>query len=107
MGLTVAVTGPTGEIGLPLMAELEADPAVGVVRGVARRPFDPRGGGGGEASYRRGDVLDRGSLAALFDGVAVAVPPASAICGGREEPRRVNLEGSRNVFEVAIEAGVK
>jgi UDP-glucose 4-epimerase len=105
--LTVAVTGPTGEIGLPLMAELEGDPAVGAVRGMARRPFDPAVEGWRKATYRRGDILDRGSLAALFDGADVAVHLAFAIFGGREETRRVNLEGSRNVFEVAIDAGVQ
>jgi UDP-glucose 4-epimerase len=105
--LTVAVTGPTGEIGLPLLAELESDPAVGAVRGMARRPFDPAAEGWGKVSYRRGDILDRGSLAALFDGAAVAVHLAFAIFGSREETRRVNLEGSRNVFEAAIAAGVE
>jgi UDP-glucose 4-epimerase len=107
LALTVAVTGPTGEIGLPLMTELEQDPAVGAVRGMARRPFDPAAEGWKKASYRRGDILDRGSLAALFDGTDVAVHLAFAIFGGREETRRINLEGSRNVFETAIEAGVK
>lgn len=107
MTLTVAVTGPTGEIGLPLMAELEGDPAVGAVRGMARRPFDPVSEGWEKASYRRGDILDRGSLAALFDGVDVAVHLAFAIFGDREESRRINLEGSRNVFEAAIDAGVR
>ncbi len=107
MSLTVAVTGPTGEIGLPLMAELERDPAIGAVRGMARRPFDPAVEGWEKVAYRRGDILDRGSLAALFDGVDVAVHLAFAIFGDREESRRINLEGSRNVFEAAIEAGVK
>lgn len=107
MALTVAVTGPTGEIGLPLMSELEGDPAVGAVRGMARRAFDPVAEGWEKASYRRGDILDRGSLAALFDGADVAVHLAFAIFGGREETRRVNLEGSRNVFEAAIDAGVR
>jgi UDP-glucose 4-epimerase len=106
MPLTVAVTGPTGEIGLPLLAELERDPAVGAVRGMARRRFDPAREGWEKVSYRRGDVLDRASLAALFDGVDVAVHLAFAIFGSREETRRVNLEGSRNVFEAAITAGV-
>jgi UDP-glucose 4-epimerase len=105
--LTVAVTGPTGEIGLPLLAELEGDPAVGAVRGMARRPFDPAVEGWEKVAYRRGDILDRGSLAALFDGADVAVHLAFAIFGGREETRRVNLEGSRNVFEAAIDAGVR
>lgn len=107
MPLTVAITGPTGEIGLPLLAELERDPRVGEVRGMARRPFDPATEGWEKVVYRRGDILDRGSLAALFDGVDVVVHLAFAIFGGREETRRVNLEGSRNVFEVAIAAGVE
>ena len=107
MALTVAVTGPTGEIGLPLLAELEGDAAVGAVRGMARRPFDPATEGWEKVAYRRGDILDRGSLAELFAGADVAVHLAFAIFGSREETRRVNLEGSRNVFEAAIAAGVK
>ncbi|HEX6665886.1 MAG TPA: NAD-dependent epimerase/dehydratase family protein [Solirubrobacterales bacterium] len=107
MSLTVAITGPTGEIGLPLLAELENQPEVGEIRGMARRPFDPGREGWEKVSYRRGDVLDRGSLAALFDGADVAVHLAFAIFGGREQTRRVNLEGSRNVFEAAVAAGVK
>jgi len=40
-GLTVAVTGPTGEIGKPFIAALERSREVGAVRGMARRAFDP------------------------------------------------------------------
>jgi UDP-glucose 4-epimerase len=107
MTLTVAVTGPTGEIGLPLLAELEGNEAIGEVRGMARRPFDPAREGWRKVSYRRGDVLDRDSLALLFDGADVAVHLAFSIFGSREETRRVNLAGSRNVFGAAIEAGVE
>ncbi|MFL5873930.1 MAG: NAD-dependent epimerase/dehydratase family protein [Solirubrobacterales bacterium] len=107
MSLAVAVTGPTGEIGKPLMAELERRAEVGSVAGMARRPFDPAGEGWAKVSYRRGDILDRGSLAALFDGADVAVHLAFAIFGSREETRKVNLEGTRNVFEVAIKSGIK
>jgi len=107
MPLAVAVTGPTGEIGKPLMSELERRPAVGTVLGMARSPFDPGEEGWGKVTYRRGDILDRGALAALFDGVDVAVHLAFAIFGSREETRRVNLQGTRNVFEAAITAGVK
>ena len=106
MSLKVAVTGPTGEIGKPLMAELERRPEVQSVLGMARRPFDPAEEGWGKVTYRRGDVLDRGSLAALFDGSDVAVHLAFAIFGSREETREVNLQGTRNVFEAAILAGV-
>lgn len=107
MSLAVAVTGPTGEIGKPLMSELERRPEVGSVLGMARRPFDPAEEGWEKVAYRRGDILDRGALAALFDGVDVAVHLAFAIFGSREETRKVNLQGTRNVFEAAIRAGVK
>jgi nucleoside-diphosphate-sugar epimerase len=107
VALTVAVTGPTGEIGLPLLERLEREESVDAVRGMARRPFDPAREGWRKVSYRRGDVLDRGALAALFDGADVAVHLAFAIFGSREQTRRINLEGSRNVFEVALAAGVR
>ena len=107
MSLAVAVTGPTGEIGKPLMAELERRPEVGQVLGMARSPFDPAEEGWEKVAYRRGDILDRGALAALFDGADVAVHLAFAIFGSREETRKVNLEGTRNVFEAAITAGVR
>jgi UDP-glucose 4-epimerase len=107
MALKVAVTGPTGEIGKPLMSELERRAEVSEVLGMARRPFDPAEEGWEKVSYRRGDILDRGSVAALFDGADVAVHLAFAIFGSREETRRVNLQGTRNVFEAAIRAGVK
>jgi nucleoside-diphosphate-sugar epimerase len=74
---------------------------------MARRPFDPADEGWKKVSYRRGDILDRGALAALFDGADVAVHLAFAIFGSREETRQVNLQGTRNVFETAIKAGVK
>jgi len=107
MTLKVAVTGPTGEIGKPLMSELERRRPVGSVLGMARRPFDPAEEGWEKVTYRRGDILDRGSLAALFDGADVAVHLAFAIFGSREETRRVNLQGTRNVFEAALMAGIK
>jgi UDP-glucose 4-epimerase len=107
MPSAVAVTGPTGEIGKPLMSELERRPEVGSVLGMARSAFDPAEEGWGKVAYRRGDILDRGALAALFDGADVAVHLAFAIFGSREETRRVNLQGTRNVFEAAITAGVK
>jgi UDP-glucose 4-epimerase len=107
MALKVAVTGPTGEIGKPLMAELERRDEVSSVLGMARRPFDPAVEGWGKVDYRRGDILDRGALAALFDGADVAVHLAFAIFGSREETRQINLQGTRNVFEMAIKADVK
>ncbi|HXR60094.1 MAG TPA: NAD-dependent epimerase/dehydratase family protein, partial [Solirubrobacterales bacterium] len=90
-----------------MLAELERRDGVGEVLGMARRPFEPAAEGWRKVAYRRGDILDRGALAALFDGADVAVHLAFAIFGSREETRRVNLQGTRNVFEVAIRSGVK
>ncbi|MGE0507189.1 MAG: NAD-dependent epimerase/dehydratase family protein [Solirubrobacterales bacterium] len=107
MGLTVAITGPTGEIGLPLLRRLEQVEAVTSVRGMARRPFRPELEGWQKVAYRRGDVLDRDSLNSLFEGADVVVHLAFSIFGGRGQTRRVNLVGSRNVFQAARAAGVK
>ena len=107
MALTVAVTGPTGEIGRPLLAELERCPGVGEVRGMARRPFDPAAEGWSKVVYRRGDVLDPVALDELFAGADVVVHLAFAIFGNRETTRRINLEGSRNAFEAAVLSGAE
>jgi UDP-glucose 4-epimerase len=107
VGLTVAITGPTGEIGMPLLRELESVDAVDSVRGMARRPFRPELQGWKKVAYRRGDVHDRDSLVTLFEGADVAVHLAFSIFGGRGQTRRVNLVGSRNVFAAARKAGVK
>jgi nucleoside-diphosphate-sugar epimerase len=107
MSLTVAVTGPTGEVGLPLLAELERSEEVAEVRGMARRPFDPAAEGWEKVAYGQGDILDRDALAGLFADADVAVHLAFAIFGSQEDTRRINLEGSRKVFEAAVEAGVK
>jgi UDP-glucose 4-epimerase len=106
-GLTVAVTGPTGDIGKPLIRALEKSPDVKRIIGMARRPFDPAEEGWKKTEYRRGDVLDRAALEDLVTGADVVVHLAFIIIGGLEESRRVNLEGSRNVFEATIAAGAK
>jgi UDP-glucose 4-epimerase len=106
-GLTVAVTGPTGEIGQAVVAALERSREVGRVLGMARKPFDPAARGWKKLDYRRGDVLDRTAVRALVDEADVVVHLAFMIMGGADESRRVNLVGSRNVFEEAAERRVK
>jgi UDP-glucose 4-epimerase len=106
-GLTVAVTGPTGDIGKSVVRALESADGVERIIGMARRPFDPAEHGWKRATYRRGDVLDRGSVDELARGADVVVHLAFIIFGGREETHRVNLEGSRNVFEAAAAAPAK
>src|SRR5687768_7622545 len=104
MALTVAVTGPTGEIGKPLLAALERSEAVGRVIGMARRPFDPASEGWTKAEYRQGDILDRAAIDGLVEDADVVVHLAFIIFGSHDETRRVNLEGTRNVFEAAAAA---
>ncbi len=104
--LTVAVTGPTGEIGQAFVAALERSRGVGRILGMARRPFDPAAHGWKKVAYRRGDVLDRAAVDELARDADVLVHLAFMIMGSERESRAVNLEGSRNVFAAAREAGV-
>ena len=60
-GLTVAITGPTGDLGLAMVEALERSRQVKRIVGLARRPFDPRAHGWKKAEYRQGDVTDRAS----------------------------------------------
>lgn len=104
MGLTVAVTGPTGEIGTSVVDALERDDRVERVLGMARRPFDPAARGWHKTGYRQGDVLDRGSVEELVAGADIVVHLAYVILGSREESERTNLAGTRNVFEATVAA---
>jgi nucleoside-diphosphate-sugar epimerase len=104
MTLTVAVTGPTGEIGISAVDALERDPAVGRIVGMARRPFDSAAHGWTKTEYRQGDILDRSAVDALVADADVVVHLAYLIMGSREESRRINLEGTRNVFEATVAA---
>lgn len=105
--LTIAVTGPTGEIGKSFIAALERAPEVKRVIGMARRPFDLGAQGWEKTEYRRGDILDRDSVEALVEDADVVVHLAFVIVAGRGESREINLTGSRNVFEAAAAAGAK
>jgi UDP-glucose 4-epimerase len=105
--LKVAVTGPTGEIGQAVVAALERSREVGEILGMARRPFDPRERGWKKVVYRRGDVLEQRKVMRLVEEADVVIHLAFMIMGGARQSRRVNLDGSRNVFEAAAQAGVK
>ncbi|OBI44495.1 NAD-dependent epimerase/dehydratase family protein [Mycobacterium colombiense] len=104
MGVTVAVTGPTGEIGLSAVTALEREPAVDAIIGMARRPFDPPSHGWLKTTYQQGDILDREAVDALVAQADVVIHLAFMIMGSRDESSRVNLEGSRNVFEATVAA---
>jgi len=104
MALTVAVTGPTGEIGTSVVRALEQERRVDRVLGMARRPFDPASRGWRKTEYRQGDVLDRAAVAAFVAEADVVVHLAYVIVGSREESQRINLAGTRNVFEATVSA---
>ena len=105
--LTVAVSGPTGEIGRSVVDALERSADVARVHGMARRAFDPAALGWKKVAYRRGDVLDEHAVGALLEDADVAIHLAFIIMGGARESAAVNLEGSRTVFQAAASAGVK
>jgi nucleoside-diphosphate-sugar epimerase len=102
MGWTVAVTGPTGDIGISAVSALEQHAEVERVVGMARRPFDPAAHGWTKAEYRQGDILDRDAVDALVADADIVVHLAFIIMGSRDESARVNLAGTRNVFEATV-----
>ncbi|WP_116451242.1 NAD-dependent epimerase/dehydratase family protein [Blastococcus litoris] len=110
-GLTVAVTGATGNVGTALLRRLTA-PGSGVaeVRGLARRrPPDiaPYAG----VRWHLTDLGEEASLEELpgfLDGADAVVHLAWALQPGRRPDvlRRVNVEGTERVARAAAAAGV-
>lgn len=106
-GITVAMTGATGGIGRALLRALEREPAVERVVGMARREFDPHRHGLTKLEYRRGDVTDRRAVDELVAGADVVVHLAFLVFGDHDETHRINIGGSRNVFEAALATGAE
>ncbi|HMI71056.1 MAG TPA: NAD-dependent epimerase/dehydratase family protein [Solirubrobacteraceae bacterium] len=106
-GLTVAVTGPTGDLGRAFIRTLERSREVERIIGMARRPFDPAAHGWERTEYWRGDVLDRASVETLVESADVVVHLAFIVVKASAETRHINVEGSRNVFEAAVAAGAR
>ncbi|MGK5113883.1 MULTISPECIES: NAD-dependent epimerase/dehydratase family protein [unclassified Geodermatophilus] len=111
-GLTVAVTGATGNVGTALLRRLTApDSGVAEVRGLARRQ-PPDGGPYDDVRWHLADLGEARSEDALtrfLDGVDAVVHLAWALQPGREPERlhRVNVEGTRRVARAAVAAGVR
>ena len=107
--LTVAVTGPTGTFGFGLVPLLQADPGVGRIVGIARRPFDPSVHGWSKMEYRRGDVRDPDALRDAFEDADVVVHLAFMITGtaSRETIRAINVDGTLAAFAAAAAAGAQ
>ncbi len=101
------MTGPTGDLGIALVAALERSRRVKKIIGMARRPFDPKNQGWKKTEYRQGDVQDKKSVADAVKDADVVVHLAFAIIGGGKDSEAINVDGSRNVFEAAIAAGAE
>ena len=106
-GLKVAVTGPTGDLGVAVVNALERSRRVKKVVGMARRPFDPGELGWKKTEYIQGDVTDAKSVSELVKGADVVVHLAFAILDAGDATRELNVEGSRQVFEEAAKAGAE
>ena len=106
-GLTVAVTGPTGDLGFGIVDALERSRAVRRIIGMARRPVDPSDRGWRKTEYRQGDVTDAPSVRGLVEGADVVVHLAFAILSASDATRELNVEGSRRVFTESAKAGVE
>ena len=106
-GITVTVTGPTGDLGIALVNALERSRSVKKIVGMARRPFDPAEVGWKKTEYRQGDVQDRASVHEAVKGADAVVHLAFAILSASDATRALNVEGSKIVFEQAVKAGAE
>ncbi len=102
--MKVVVTGATGNVGTSVLRALSFDPAVDQVTALARRvPGRDLEG----AEFVRADITSD-DLTGVFAGADAVVHLAWLIQPGRDESvtRRVNVDGSRRVFEAVVAAGV-
>src|SRR5919106_6977258 len=104
-GLTVAVTGPTGDLGVGIVDALERSRAVRRIVGMARRSFEPAERGWRKTEYRQGDVTDAASVRDLVGGADVVVHLAFAILSAGDATRELNIDGSRRGLGRTAEPG--
>jgi len=102
--MRVVVVGASGNVGTSLLAALGEEPAVEEIVGVARRLPElalPK------VRWERADIT-RDDLGPSFRGADAVVHLAWAIQPGRDEPamEKINVFGSRRVFDAVAEAGV-
>lgn len=108
MGARVLVTGGAGFLGTHVAAALVAHPGVEkVVAGDVRRPGHPLEG----VTYEECDVTLPGSLPHLLERheIDVVVHLAAIVNPGRDHDLeyRVDVDGSRNVLEACVAAGMR
>jgi UDP-glucose 4-epimerase len=102
--MKVVVTGATGNVGTSTVQALGRSPEIDEIVGVARRlpTWAPP-----KTSWVEADVLDS-DLAAIFAGADAVIHLAWAIQPSRDAVtlERINVDGSRRVFEAVAAAGV-
>src|SRR5438094_4722082 len=100
--MRVVVTGATGNVGTSVVRRLAADPEISEIVGIARRrpDWDP-----GKTRWIEADVAAE-PLEPIFSGADAVVHLAWLIQPARDQRavERVNLLGSRRVFEAAAAA---
>lgn len=104
MSARVLVTGAGGLIGSHVVSEL-AQRGYEPLAMVHRSPNADRG----EVRQIRGDVLDRRSLATAMDGCEAVIHTAAVYSYARAQApdmAKTNVQGTRNVLDVATRAGV-
>ena len=103
--MRIVVTGATGNVGTSVVRALGADASVEEIVGVARRA---PGWNAPRTRWVSADI-GRDNLRPLFAGADVVVHLAWLIQPSRDAAtlERVNVDGSRRVFEAAAEAGVE
>lgn len=107
--MDVVVTGSTGTVGRELIVRLEQDPRVTRIVATARLARDGRELGWCRTSAVPTDIRDPEALDRAFAGADVVVHAAFSIYGGRrshEELHAINVDGTINVAEAAVRAGV-
>jgi UDP-glucose 4-epimerase len=102
--MRIVVTGATGNVGTSVVRALAAHEAVETVVGLARRLPELRIEG---VTWARADVAVD-ALQPLFSGADAVIHLAWLIQPSRDEQalERVNVVGSRRVFDAAVAAGV-
>ncbi len=100
----VLLTGATGYVGGRLLGALQHHPVR--VRCLVRRPEQWQAGGNTNADVVRGDVLDRASLTAAFEGVSTAYYLIHSM-GAAEPFEEKDRQSASNFADAARAAGVR
>jgi UDP-glucose 4-epimerase len=102
--MKVVVTGATGNVGTSTVRALSANSEIGEIVGLARREPTQRPP---KTSWLEANILTA-DLAAIFAGADAVIHLAWAIQPSRDATtlERINIEGSRRVFEAVAAANV-